>query len=570
MKNKIKYIASLFIIASTVVGCKKYLDINSDPDTTQAPSNSSVLPQCLAAIPTGLQSDGGLYVAKFTQNWLTAANANANTYDQQGYVFSGGTMAATWTMTYTALGNNLNYIIENGMKTNEPEYVGVALALKAFSFQHTTDYNSDIIFNDAFKPNTFTFKYDTQETVYKGVDSICRLALVYLEQGLAKTSGSKLGIGDYCYNGDVNKWKKFVYGILARNWHHLTNKSTYNADSVIKYCDNAMTTVADDFCVPFDATVNNNSNYFGTFRDNMGTLRQSNFIVRLLDGTALAGSNAFANRDPRMAYMLSCSNDTTNGNGGFRGVDPGQGDPYSTLGIPSSYFVNGLPPTSGTNLTNYNNARKKVAIAFGDSTYTNPSPGVFNNNTGKYLFQNKAIFPVMTYAEMQFIKAEAALRKGNKTAAYAAYLNGINGHFDFINRSYSGIRGASNLYGVATLPAAARTKYLTSASVKQNEGVLTLTDIMLQKYIALWGWGFFETWVDMRRYHYLDLDPVTGQQVYKTFQLPTPLFTNNLNKPVYRVRPHFTSEYTYNYAELLRVGALTNTYQTQEMWFSMP
>lgn len=571
MKNKILYIA----IAAGLVGatgCKKFLDINSDPDTVQNPSNGSVLPQTLAAMPTALQSDGGLYVAKYIQNWLTGASANQNVYDLQGYSFSGGTMAATWNMTYYAQGNNLNYIIDNGKKLNQNDYVGAAMALKAWSFQHTTDYNSDIPFHDAFRPNTFTFHYDSQEEVYKGVDSLCREALVYLDKAIANPGLNTLGKGDFVYNGDVTKWKKFVYGILARNYHHLTNKSTYQADSVISFCDKAMASVNDDFVVPFDATINNNSNYFGTFRDNMGTLRQSNFIVRLLDGTALADTNIKANRDPRLAFMLVASNDTTNGNGGYRGVDPGQGDPNYALNSPTSYYVNGAPPTSGTALTNYNNARKKVAVAWGDSTYVNVSPGAFNNSTGKYLFQNKAPFPIMTYAEMQFIKAEAAMRSStpNRTLAYTAYKNGINAHFDFINRSYNNVRGAANLYSTNPISAAARNSYLASANVAQNSGELTLTDIMLQKYIALWGWGFFETWVDMRRYHYLDLDPNTGKQVYYTFNLPTPLSTTNGGNPVYRVRPHFTSEYTYNRDELERIGALQQTYHTKEMWFSKP
>ncbi|MDB5206390.1 MAG: hypothetical protein JWR72_1465 [Flavisolibacter sp.] len=570
MKIRFLYIVMAASLLTGITSCKKFLDINSDPDTTQEPSNSSVLPQCLAAIPTALQSDGALYVAKYVQNWLTGSSANANMYDQQGYSFAGGTMAATWNMTYYALGNNLNYIIENGQKKSQNDYVGVALALKAWSFQHTTDYNGDIPFYDAFKPNTFVFKYDAQEQVYKGVDSLCRTALTYLDRAMNEPALNTLAKGDYVYNGDVSKWKKFVYGILARNWHHLSNKSTYNADSVISYCDKAMATVNDDFVVPFDATINNNSNYFGTFRDNMSTLRQSNFVVRVLDGTALAGSNVKANRDPRMAYMLSASNDTSNGNGGFRGVDPGQGDPNYALNPPSSYLVNGLPPTSGTALANYNNARKKVAVAWGDSTYTNVSPGVFNNATGKYLFQNKAPFPVMTYAEMQFIKAEAAIRSNNSAVAYTAYKNGINGHFDFINRSYNAVRGASNIYGVNPISAAARSSYLASANVKQTAPLLTRTDIMLQKYIALWGWGFFETWVDMRRYHYIDPDPATNLPVYNTFTLPTALFGNNNNLPVYRVRPHFTSEYTYNRSELERLGVLQQNYHTIKMWFSEP
>ena len=39
---------------------------------------------------------------------------------------------------------------------------------------------------------------------------------------------------------------------------------------------------------------------------------------------------------------------------------------------------------------------------------------------------------------------------------------------------------------------------------------LTLTQIMSQKYIAQWAWGHNELWMDMRRYHYTDIDPASG------------------------------------------------------------
>jgi hypothetical protein len=561
MKHKLLYILAITFTASMVTGCKKYLDINSDPDTTQEPSNSSVLPQCIAAIATGLQSDGGLYVAKYVQNWLTSASTSTSIlYDQQGYSWSGGTMAATWQMTYYALGNNLNYMIENGLKKGEYEFVGVGYALKAWSFQHTTDYNSDIIFSEAFKKDQFTFAYDDQQTVYKGVDSLCRLALHYFDTIPDLTLATKkLAVGDLVYGGSVASWQKFVYGILARNWHHLSNKSWYNADSVISYCNKAMATVNDDFDIPFDATNNNNSNYFGTFRDNASTWRPSNFVVKLLDGTILSGSNAPANRDPRLSYLLTASQDTTNGNGGYRGIDIAQGDPNITL--TGTYAVGS---------TNWINARKRVAVFWGDSMYTNPSAAVTNNSTGRFLFHNKAVFPIMTYAEMQFIKAEASLRKQDNAGAYTAFINGINGHFDFINRSYSGVRSSPTLYTNAPISATARSRYLTSPNVPQSAGTLTISDVMLQKYIALWGWGFFETWVDLRRFHYTDIDDVTGTglQVYKGFTLPQPFYSSNLGKPVYRVRPHFTSEYTYNIDELRRLGVITQDYHTKEMWFS--
>lgn len=572
MKIKIALIiACSFVIAST--GCKKWLDINSDPDTTQEPSNSSVLPQMLAAIPLALQVDGGMYIAKYTQNWLTLAVSNNNVYDIQGFTFSGGTMGATWNMVYFAYGKNMEYILENSRRLNQNDFMGVGLALKAWAYQHGTDYHSDMPFYETFVQDSFKFRYQPQEVLYKVVDSMCRDALVYLNSAIGNPANT-ISRGDMVYAGDLRKWKKFVYGVLARNYNHLSKKSSlYQPDSVIKYCDSSLAVATDDFCVPFDATINANANYFGTYRDNMTAMRQSNFIVRLLDGTIFSGISNTATRDPRISHMLSASHDTTNGNGGYRGVDPGQGDPFSALNAPESYLVNGLPPTSGTALTNYNNSKKKVAIPFGDSLYFNPGTADFSKPGGKYLFKNKAPFPVMTASEIQFIKAEAAFLKGDRTTAYDAYRKGINLHFDFINRNYNDVRGSSSIFNITAILPSARNAYLASSNVKQNASLLTLSDIMEQKYIALWGWGFIETWTDMKRYDYYQItDPSFANflDVYKGFIPTTTLDQRNEGKMAQKVRPHYTSEFTYNIDELRRLGILNNNWHVTKMWITEP
>lgn len=88
----------------------------------------------------------------------------------------------------------------------------------------------------------------------------------------------------------------------------------------------------------------------------------------------------------------------------------------------------------------------------------------------------------------------------------------------------------------------------------------------------MYGYGLVETWVDMRRYHYTDIDPATGQQVYVGFTPPSGinLFSNNAGKLAYRARPRYNSEYLYNIAALQSVGALALDYHTKEQWFSQP
>lgn len=553
MFKKMKRIYIIVMLAmlgiASFSSCKKYLDVNNDPDTPQFPDVSSVFPTQLAGIPRGLQFDSR-YVGRYIQNWLsfsaTASAANVN-FDRMGFTAASDANGDIWRQAYYGLGKNLNYIIDEGIKKEQWDYVGAAYALKAMMFQYCTDYHGEIIFTEAFNENQASFKFDDQQTVYNGIDSLCRLALQYLNNTNYKASSIRLSKGDFIYNGATDKWMKFTYGLIARNFHRLTNKSTYNADSVIFYCDRSLATVNDDFVIPFDASKNDDTNFYGTYRDNLTVFRQSNYIVKLLDGSILSGvpasSATAANRDPRMKHMLTSSQDTTNGNGGFRGVDPGLGD--------------------------VNTLTKRVPTPWADSVYTNPSSAVFSSQYKRYLFADKVVFPLMTASEIQFMKAEAAFRKTDKNTALSAYTNGINLHFDFINRG-SWPRGNAVIYNTAPISLAARTAYLNGNDVKRSTTTLNLSDIMLQKYIALWGWGFFETFVDMRRYHYLDLDANTGQQVYLGFALPTTLAVENLGKPVYRVRPRYNSEYIWNRDELLRIGALNGDYHTYEPWFTQP
>ncbi len=547
----------ILIIAAGIVftGCKKYLDINTDEDTPQNPDPTSVFPTQLAGIPRGTQYDAR-YLARYIQNWLTGGNNNQSTYDLHGYAAGSDAMGDIWRQTYYGLGKNLEYIITESENNQRWTLAGAGIALKAFMFQTATDYHGSIGFYDLYQDDKVFYKYTSQDTIYKAVDSLCRKAIDYLSRVEPNTGFPPLSNGDFVYSGNAVKWKKFAYGVLAINWGHLTNKASYNADSVSKYCDNSLSDITglDDFLIPFSATKNDDANFFGTYRNNLiessVTWKASNFIVRLLDGTTLIGNTLPASRDPRLRHMLSCSQDTANGNGGYRGVDPGIGDPNSAS----------------------TTSRLRVASLWGDSVYLNPSSSAFTQSAGKFLFRDKVVHPIMTYSEIQFIKAEALFRKGDKAGALTAYRNAIQGHINFINRDASIPLGNTPLYNTVKITTAEANAYLnTSGAVKTTAASLTLSDIMLQKYIALWGWGFVETWCDLRRYHYnVDIDPMTSLPVYKNFNFPATFFSSNFGLPAQRVRPRFNSEYVWNIPELERIGALAVNYHTVPMWFTQP
>jgi len=548
MKKKTLTILFYSLVLLSATSCKKYLEINSDPDTPQNPDASSVFPAMLSGIPRGTQYDAR-YISKYIQNFAgSTAGVIWDIHGFQGYPDALDNGGDIWRQCYFGLGANLDYIIDRGKSKGQWDYVGAAYALKAFMFQMCTDVYGEIIFKEAFKENTSSFRYDDQATVYKGVDSLCRLALVYLNRTDLSSSNSALSKGDFIYSGNKAQWVKFVNGLIAKNFHRITNKANYNADSVMYYVDNSFTSGTDDFLIPFDASKNDDTNFFGPYRDNLSAFRQTKFIVSMLDGTAFTGANnVYSNRDPRLKHMLGTSNDTTNGNGGYRGLDDGAGEP--------------------------NAGNTRTPVPWGDSVYANPvgsGGGRYDPSKGKYLFRDKVVSPVMTYAELQFMKAEASFRKnGPNATAYTAYKNGINAHFDFINRTVFP-RSNVPIYNNAPISAAERNTYLASGNVKQSAGTLTMTDIMLQKYIALWAWGYVETWVDMRRFHYTDPDAATSAPVYKGYVIPANLNAANNGKLATRIRPRYNSEYVWNFPELQRIGATAPDYHVKEMWFSQP
>jgi hypothetical protein len=521
--------------------CKKQLDINSDPNAPQYIPAESLLPSVLTQMARGIQYDGA-YMGRYIQNW-NSANAG-DIFDRHGWTIPAAfedPAGEIWRMTYFAIGKNLSYIIDDAVEKQKWDYAGVGTAIRAWTWQTATDYHSEIILKESFADGQYRFNYDPQEEVYKEVRNLCYQALNYLNRTDGLVSTTNLAKGDFVYNGNRTKWIKFVNGLLARYHHHLANKPGYNADSVVYYAKGSIGANADDFLVPFIGSSSANANFYGSsyvLTTGFDRNRQSRFVVNLMDGTTFAGNNLWANRDPRMKVMLSRSGDSTSTtNGGFRGVVPGDGDPL-------------IGSTTST---------RRVGITWGDNLYTRPGA-----NIGKYLFKDDAKFPLMTNAEMQFIIAEAYWKQGDKFNALAFYRAGVTAHLDFVTQFTQSPAVAGNL-----LTAAEKTAFLNNPTVIKNSmATLTLQDIMLQKFIALWGWGFVETWVDMRRYHYTDAD--ANGQVYKGFVFPTTFFQDNGGKPAYRFRPRWNSEYIWNRPALESIGALNADYQTYEMWFSKP
>jgi hypothetical protein len=554
-----KIIIISILIASLSVSCKKYLDkAYTNPNYPTLADPELVLQSTISSMHYGIAFDSRA-VGYYTQNFSNIVN-NPYQPERHGYTPGSDLYGDIWRMHYWNMGFNIIDMITNSLASGKYDYVAAAYALNAWSWVTTADYHGEMPVTQAFEKGRLRFDYEDQKVAYDLAIKYCDSAQKYFALATSMSSPT-LAVGDkYFFGGNITRWQRFTNGIKARIYQRYTKKSSYltnQVDSVIKYAGLAMQSTADDASVKFDINLAaaQSKNFFGPTRNNYGGVRISSFMVNLMTGTTTTPGPAFNNttNDPRIRYIHRPSPD-----GVYRGIP----------NLQFADFAN--TPTD-----------RRVPSFWGRiGETTSPALGV---DTGaRTFFRNDAPSMMMTYSEMQFLLAEAYFRKGQSSNAYVAYQNGINGHFDMLNTHYIGYLNPitanttpSNTHAqvMATrvmIPAADRTAFFADPNFNPGAVNLTLKHIMCQKYIALWGWGFVENWVDMRRMDYND--PAQLASIYPGFSKGTAqqLYPDNGGKFAERVRPRFNSESLWNVDPLNSIGGFNIDYHTKKCWFSLP
>ncbi|MBP7549705.1 MAG: SusD/RagB family nutrient-binding outer membrane lipoprotein [Gemmatimonadaceae bacterium] len=504
--------------------CDEFLDVNTNPNGPETVSANMYLSPMLHWLATSPAFEGR-FMGRYTQQWMLTSTV-LTTWDRMGYDPSSDNGAQQWRDVYWSFGQNLVDMIEISEAEERWDLLGVGLVLKAWGWQVLTDLHGEIIIREAIDASKFSFNYDDQEFAYQEVNRLLDSAIVLLRRSDGAVNQAYMARTDRIYGGDRLKWLKFAHGLKAISLNHFSNKATYDPATVMAEVDSAFASNADDALLQYTGVQNDDINFLGRTRGNFNAYRQTEFAVNLMNGTAFGGVV-----DPRMSRMLSPSPD-----GVYRGLDidvVGFGA-LTTAQQPNNFY--GFAGAGGTGVP------------------------------GRYLFDDKVRMPIMTYAQLQFVKAEAAYRSGNRPVALTAFRNGVGAHIDFVNA-----RNVDNGQSPTQISGAEKTAFLAAvAAVPTDPNLLTMTQIMSQKWIAQWGWGHNEMWMDMRRFHYTDIDPASGVQVFPGFTPPTNLYPDNGGQLVQRIRPRFNSEYVWNRAGLDAIGGLALDYHTKPLWIIQP
>jgi hypothetical protein len=224
--KKIFRLRSLFIVSVLLfqVSCTKdFTELNENPNSATFAPATNVFASGINTVTNnlfGLRLDG--YYAGSYSGMLA--------YIIQGdYEYRVDINNSIWASQYMAMARFVDAmrIAEADGNTN---LKAAALTLKAYTAQKTTDMFGDIPYSEAFQADDAVIypKYDSQEDIYHAILDELKTAADLFNSGTGN-----IGVGDFIFSGDVNKWKKFCNSIRLRVAIRMSNVDPDEAKAVI-------------------------------------------------------------------------------------------------------------------------------------------------------------------------------------------------------------------------------------------------------------------------------------------------------------------------------------------------
>ena len=390
-------------------------DINTDPNRVKDATPESFLAPVIYTSTWDYMQYGHRLTNEFVQ--YSVHNSELNEFHR--YVVPHTESNNIWSRFY----RNLTDVVDMERRAEErgnPNYVAIAKIWKAFVFANLTDMFGPVPYHEALQADqggTLQPSFDTQEEVYKQI-------LKELEEANALFNFQRNihAQHDILYGGNLQRWQRFANSLRLRLLLRVSNRAEMNAGAQIAQIlgspsTHPVITSNQEAAVLRYSGTRPNISPFSDWRplEFNGNRRATARMVNTLQSL----------NDPRLQRFLMPA-----ATGGWIGIPSGWAD---------------MPPTNSA---------------------------TYNNNLHRA--DQPAI--LLSYAEMEFIRAEAILRGWVAGDAGTHYRRGIE---------------ASMQFWGASVPAG----YLDQPAVAWNG---TLERLMEQKWIALF-WSGMEGWHEYRR-----------------------------------------------------------------------
>jgi len=402
MKN-IKIIILLLVVAIIYTSCDStYEEVNTDPDNpTNMPANlflSGILRN------TGNQITSSFLAGEAGSEW--SQHLSKTVYnDADYYIPRQNAIQSLWTVSYSSILKDADVMQRSALADGNSDLQGVALVIKAFTYQYLADSFGDIPMSEALSAENFTPKYDKCEDVYTNI-----IAMLTEADSLLNGSGSITTSQDLIYGGDWSKWKMFANSLKFRVIMRASGNSSYAVGTQLQDivdAGNLFMSNSDQAVMTYLSAEPNANPYYEAL---VNGGRTGEWCL----GEELV-NKMLASSDPRLPVYAQEVEGNGSGNG-YRGKPAGISNLTGTVW--NSAYVSWI----------------------GEKYLEAEAPALF-----------------MTYSQLEFLMAEAAERgyiSGGSAEAGTHYANGITASCDFngvgvgsFNVSYSG--GASGLQEIA-------------------------------------------------------------------------------------------------------------------------
>ncbi|MFN5942572.1 MAG: SusD/RagB family nutrient-binding outer membrane lipoprotein, partial [Bacteroidota bacterium] len=233
--NTIKKISIIALLGAAVfsTGCKKFLDVNTNPNVVYGPQVSLVLPSAqmyvASAVGCNLQINGSIWAQYWTQSPL------ASQYKiLEQYFPSGSNYDNSWALMYSQALPDLKYVEKTGTATNFKQYIAISKLMQAYMFQLATDAWGDIPFSEAGKGEVAdggitSPRYDAQSSIYDGIIKLINDATVLI----SNTDPNKPTTDDLVYGGNMNNWLAFANTLKLKVYLRLSEVDSVKAKAGI-------------------------------------------------------------------------------------------------------------------------------------------------------------------------------------------------------------------------------------------------------------------------------------------------------------------------------------------------
>lgn len=447
-----KSLLTAFVLSAGLTGCSEdTMDkINQDNDHAHEVDAKFILTDVITATAfSNVGGDFNTYGSSYIEYEVGVDNQLYNAEIRLNEPSAASTFENSWSNLYMTLKNARIAMAQcDEGKRDEGNNVtkGIAEVLAAYNSALIADMFGNAPFSEAAVvdkaglPVYMNPKMETQEEIYKGVMQYLDDAIAHLQQ----SDVLPIGASDLLYAGSTKKWIQFAYGLKARYTMRLLNRSadrTKDLEAILDYISKSFASA--DEQAEFALYDSNNINPLFGFYDARAALALSQSLCE-----KLAERN-----DPRIQRAILSPM-----------IEVGEDYKlYQVTDVTDPHFV---PAPNGS--------PKQSMQAYGVSAF---------------MYAQTAPTVLLSYHELQFLKAEALCRLNRLPEAEEALKEGVVAG---LLNAEAAIESAEDYLGADLIPVNATLDETVAKDYFDNEvkplfTANPLKETMIQKYLAFWG-----------------------------------------------------------------------------------